>query len=272
MYYLYTVEQYRLRLMKTQAGKPLNWLFLPGGPGLGSESLFTLIEGLNLEGSLWAIDYPGDGSNRIPSIDYSTWFSGLSNLVQSLSNVILVAHSFAGMLSLSVPALNELLTGLVLINSAPGNQWMQALKDAKDRYRLVNNHDLLKQYYSLPSDQLLKQLSLASIPLSFTPKSAAQGKKILNDLPFNHQTYDWAMMNFHPHYQHLWIPDKIPTLIIGGEYDYITPYHLFSNNNQFARNNIHQYCIKDAGHFAWLDDMAIVADLFKEFQNQLPRY
>ena len=61
--YLWSKSGARLQFIKSQGGDPLNWLFLPGGPGLGSESLYQLTECLNLPGSLWHLDLPGDGSN-----------------------------------------------------------------------------------------------------------------------------------------------------------------------------------------------------------------
>lgn len=33
----------RLQFIKSSGDEPLNWVFLPGGPGLGSESLYPLI-------------------------------------------------------------------------------------------------------------------------------------------------------------------------------------------------------------------------------------
>jgi len=44
----------------------LNWLFLPGGPGLGSESLHELVAAVQTPGTSWLVDLPGDGSNIDP--------------------------------------------------------------------------------------------------------------------------------------------------------------------------------------------------------------
>ena len=43
---------------------PWNWLFVPGGPGVGSESLAGLVAAVRPPGTCWLVDLPGDGSNR----------------------------------------------------------------------------------------------------------------------------------------------------------------------------------------------------------------
>ncbi|MGH1391839.1 MAG: hypothetical protein ACRAUZ_17020, partial [Aeromonas jandaei] len=66
----YTPSRIRMRCVSRSAGK-YNWLLLPGGPGLGSESLQMLAEQLTVNGTVWLIDLPGDGSNT-DMIDHTT--------------------------------------------------------------------------------------------------------------------------------------------------------------------------------------------------------
>src|ERR1700733_4332531 len=93
--YLWTKSKARLNLVKTQRGENYNWLFLPGGPGLGSESLNGLAEILHLPGSVWHVDFPGDGSNTTTDDAeyFSHWSEALIEVTSALENVILVAHS-----------------------------------------------------------------------------------------------------------------------------------------------------------------------------------
>src|SRR5205807_21926 len=112
----YSKDGFRLTFVKSREGFPFNWLFLPGGPGLGSESLKDLTAMLELTGTIWHVDYPGDGSNRdIEHVDFTKWPEGLVNLVQTLEHVIIVAHSFGGMLTLTIPELEKHLDGIVLL-------------------------------------------------------------------------------------------------------------------------------------------------------------
>jgi hypothetical protein len=58
----YTPAGVRLRLRSSSAGG-LNWLLLPGGPGIGSESSIELAGAMQVPGSIWLVDLPGEGSN-----------------------------------------------------------------------------------------------------------------------------------------------------------------------------------------------------------------
>ena len=66
-----------------------------------------------------------------------------------------------------------------------------------------------------------------------------------------------------------WVPENIPTLIIGASEDCITPITLFENDKRFSRNNIHIEKIQDAGHFPWLEKMEVVKGKFKSFIDKI---
>ncbi len=124
---LWTKSKARLRFLKTNPGN-YNWLFLPGGPGLGSESLTGLTDLLNLPGSTWQLDLPGDGSNTTG--DFSRWPEALIEAVSALPHVILVAHSSGGMFALATPEVENKLRGLVLMDSAPDASWQTSFAAA----------------------------------------------------------------------------------------------------------------------------------------------
>jgi hypothetical protein len=78
---LYTHDHFRLTFIKSSPGYPFNWLFLPG------ESLNELTAALQVTGTVWHVDYPGDGSNRgRETPDYGNWSAGLEGLIQSLNH------------------------------------------------------------------------------------------------------------------------------------------------------------------------------------------
>lgn len=62
-HYLWTKLKARLLFISANNKASYNWIFVPGGPGLGSEYLLNLIELLHLPGIVWQFDFPGDGSN-----------------------------------------------------------------------------------------------------------------------------------------------------------------------------------------------------------------
>lgn len=70
-------------------------------------------------------------------------------------------------------------------------------------------------------------------------------------------------------YDTKWIPEKVPTMIISGTRDCITPYILFEQDSRFHRPNIEHVVIKEGGHYAWVDHPAEVQDAFQAFYLKL---
>ncbi|MEV6682276.1 alpha/beta hydrolase [Streptomyces erythrochromogenes] len=103
------------------------WLFVPGGPGLGSESVLGLVRAAGVPGTAWLVDLPGEGSNRglpqVPDSPYEGWPDVLTEAAESLDDVIMVGHSTGGMFLLSLPELEAHLAGLCLVSSAPHAGW-----------------------------------------------------------------------------------------------------------------------------------------------------
>ena len=123
----WTPSGVRLR-RRTQRPGPLNWLFLPGGPGIGSESLHELVDSAELPGITWMVDLPGDGSNTgapgAPADPYALWPHVLLEAADAVPNPVYVGHSTGGMYLLSTPELETRLTGLILAGTAPNASWM----------------------------------------------------------------------------------------------------------------------------------------------------
>lgn len=269
--YIWTTLKARLLLVKTQAGAPYHWLFLPGGPGLGSESLYELTKGLQLPGSIWHLDLPGDGSNVTPNnMEYfSRWSDALIEAVQVFDNVILVAHSTGGMYALSTPELENLLTGLVLMDSAPNASWQTMFLEYVTQHPIAEMEKLLQIYTETPSNETLKKLTIASAPYLFTKKAFSKGISILETLPINYETCDWSAKHFDATYKAKWIPKNLPTLIFAGEEDHITPFNLFALSEPFQRDNILIREIKSAGHYPWLDNFEQINAVFNEYCQRL---
>ena len=118
----------RLQRVHQNSNSQYNWLFLPGGPGLGSESLSDLIKILSLPGAIWYLDLPEDGSNTTDDkFSFSNWSISLIEATKALDQVILVAHSSGGMFALATPELEDNLLGLVLMDSSPNASWQNFL-------------------------------------------------------------------------------------------------------------------------------------------------
>lgn len=262
---VWTKAKARLQLVGEENSAQANWVFLPGGPGLGSESLSGLIELLQLPGSVWRLDLPGDGSNV--EHQFSNWSQGLIEAVQSLPNVILVAHSTGGMFALASPELEQHLLGLILMNSAPSAGWQNVFMQYAQDHPLADNgaEEIQQSYETNPSNELLRELTLIGAPYISTPKSLNDIRQMLRSLPFNHQSHRWAERNFDSTYQAQWVPQQLPTLIFSGSHDPITPLKLFTETEQFQRDNIRMREIENASHFPWFDNPEQIQQVFAEY-------
>lgn len=257
--------------MSANPGINCNWLFLPGGPGLGSESLNGLAEILYLPGNVWHVDFPGDGSNTTKDDieHFAHWSQALIEVTSALANVILVAHSSGGMFALATPALENILIGLVLMDSAPNALWQRFFAQYVKENPLIEAEKLQILYNNDPSNETLKKLTIACAPYFSTKISLHRIMHLLESLPFNYKTHLWAEKNFDQTYQAQWIPKTLPTLIFAGEQDHITPLKLFIESDDFKRSNILIREIKNGSHFPWLDNPTQVKEIFKEFCQKL---
>lgn len=270
---VYTTSRARLQRVNSSENKDLNWLFLPGGPGLGSESLLSFIDILNLPGSFWLLDLPGDGSNTTSNNadSFSRWPKALIEAASQFHPVILVAHSTGGMYALSLPELEGLLKGLVLLDSAPSAVWQASFAEVVKKFPGTGIELIQENYEKNPNNQSLKELTLASAHYLFTKKGLSSGLELLRTLPYNYETCQWSAAHFDQTYEAKWIPQTIPTLILAGEEDCLTPLQLFQDDQRFSRENIHFQSIKEAGHFPWIENPVAVAKALSTYADALKK-
>ncbi|MGH2612188.1 MAG: alpha/beta fold hydrolase, partial [Rhabdochlamydiaceae bacterium] len=216
---------------------------------------------------IWRLDLPGDGSNTTSNNyeSFSHWSSALTEAVSQFKHVILVAHSTGGMYVLSTPEVENFLDGLVLLDSAPNAEWQISFEKVLKNFPIPELEALQATYNKNPSNKALKRLTIASAPYLFTKKGLADGVKMLESLPYNYEACQWSEEHFDRTYRAKWIPQTIPTLILSGEHDLITPLRLFTEAEQFHRDHIEIKSIKNAGHFPWIENPQDVVVAFKEY-------
>jgi len=264
------IDNYRLNKIKSDPNTSLNWIFLPGGPGMGAEYLIDFATKLNVPGSIIICDFPGDGSNRnVDQINYTLWKDGLLNLVKELQPCILVTHSFSGMFALTIPELESYIKGLIIISSAPNKGWMLELANSTKHYNLPDLSSSLKEFYKNPVDENLKNIFYATKAYLFLPHEIEKGNVILETTPFNGKSRMWADLNFHPIYEHKWIPQTLPTLIIGSKDDRLLPSKLMEQQKGFHRPNIEFLTLQNAGHFPWISEFKAIEDALILFNNRV---
>lgn len=259
----------RYTLVEDNNNSNINWVFMPGGPGADSRYLRSLIDVLDLPGKAWLIDLPGNGDNPAPaSYDFHQWLKLMPEVASQFDNCIIVGHSLGGMLPLLTPDLESKLTGLVIINSSPSLWTDESAKLFKKNKipQLPEREAFFKNKTQENYNQLLK----AYIPYYFNKDAADKGYKLFQDLPFPIDTMltVFGIMQ-EIKYDAKWIPQQVPTLIIGGDQDYINPYSLYEKDRRFDRKNIRKVLIKGCGHWCWIEKPVDVHNAFSMFMNDL---
>jgi pimeloyl-ACP methyl ester carboxylesterase len=268
---LFTPSGVRLR-RRVQGDRALNWLMLPGGPGIGSESLQELADALDVPGSVWMVDLPGDGSNTAApgagDDPFAQWPGVLVEAAQALPNCVYVGHSTGGMYLLATPQLEAEIVGLALISSAPDASW-------RPRYVAMTQADPLPEvaaaaavYERAPANETLLDLAVASAPWNFEPLGLAAGRDLLARMPYNGAAVDWSDKHFDHTYRKAWWPQRLPTLIVSGECDRIVWQGAWEAA-EFQGANVTHATIAGGGHFPWIENPGAVREAFSALAERV---
>lgn len=247
----------------------LNWLLLPGGPGIGSESLLELADCMQVLGSIWLVDLPGDGSNASTLNDsFESWPQVLLEATEDLSHCIYAGHSTGGMYLLSTPALAGRIDGLALLDTAPDCGWLPMFEAMTRSHPLPAFEAAATRYAEQKTAGNLTALVVASAEWNFTPSGLAAGRELLARMPYNSAAIEWSDRHFDRSYEARWWPTDIPVLRLYGEHDRIVSQAGW-NTPKYATPNVMVRAIPEAGHFPWIENPGAVTEAFRQFALKL---
>ncbi|MES2215156.1 MAG: alpha/beta hydrolase [Pseudomonadota bacterium] len=268
-HYFYDENNVRYTLVSTRGGKAINWIFIPGGPGFDSSGFRSLTDILDLPGNVWLIDLPGNGSHIVKKDDFDAWFKIFVQAVKRFQNPVVVGASWGGMLTLSSPELENILAGCVIMNSSP-TLWFEAAFARAKELNLPSFEKEMTEYFKNPNQEAFNAAVNACMPYYFPPHSIERGRILVNNAPFAMKPAMWWQKKAaEMPYNATWVPQQVKTLIIGAEFDAMTPFVLFQKDARFKRDNIKMAFIKDAGHFPWVEQPKEVKRLFDRFTRSL---
>ncbi|KGP63115.1 hydrolase [Legionella norrlandica] len=261
---------YGYRLNQIQEGSEKNWLFLPGGPGLGSEYLTHFCSNLAIQGTVILVDFPKDGTNKEGQLDFTFWQKGLIALLQSFNNPILVTHSFSGMFAMNLPEIENHLGGLILMNTTTSNTFFQHVSEMRHKHHLPDLVPAASQYHLDPSDETYKKFWDTYKYYCFTKEELPLGEQMMNLFAYNNDSYHYAIEHFYLDFHYKWHPQAIPAMTIASEFDYICPPAIFIKDKNFQSKNIMNKMIYNAGHCPWILHLEEVQQCFDEFSSIIP--
>ena len=269
---LFTPSGVRLRQHSQRPGA-LHWLLLPGGPGIGSESLDELAAALRVPGTIWLVDLPGDGSNRtapgMASDPFTAWPQVLIEAADAVPNPVYVGHSTGGMYLLATPKLASRVLGLALLDTAPDAAWHAEFVAMTQRDPLPEVERATAIYEQDPRDENIAAIAVASAAWNFTPPGLAAGRELLARMPYNSAAVAWSDAHFDHIYKAVWWPDAIPVLVLAGADDRIV-WQGGWHESRFHTPNALFRRISDGGHFPWIENPAAVSAAFDELAGRIP--
>lgn len=271
----FTPSGVRLRLHARRPGA-LNWLLLPGGPGIGSESLEGLAAALGVPGSIWLVDLPGDGSNRAapgaPADPFSVWPGAIAEAAEAVDEPVFAGHSTGGMYLLATPALAARVRGLALLDTAPDAAWhprFVAMASANPLPEVDAASAIYEAAQGVAArDATLADVAVASAPWNFTPAGLEAGRALLAAMPYNAAAVDWSDAHFDHIYQAAWWPTDIPVLRLAGAEDRIVWQGGWADR-RFQTPNVIARSIPGAGHFPWIENPAAVRAAFDDLAARI---
>ena len=207
-------------------------------------------------GTCWLVDLPGDGSNTAapgaPDDPYEQWPHIVGQALEALPNPVAVGHSTGGEYLLATPAAEPLLTGLVLISTAPHAGWMPIFAEMTRTDPLPEVDAATARYEADPTVATLRDLAVASAPWNFAPDGLVAGTRLLVEMPYNPAAVAWSDESFDHDYVAAWWPERLPTLIVSGAADRIVTQRLW-DEPRYQGPNVTRAVIDGAAHFPWID-------------------
>lgn len=267
---LYDQNNVRFTLVASNKGENINWLFLPGGPGCDSSYLDSLISILPpLPGNLWYLDFPGNGSHDVQKEHFDSWLSIFTQTISGFNDVVLVGHSFGGMMPLLFTECEELLSGFIILNSSP-TLWLEEAVKFASKHSLPDLSKEMQDFTLNPTQATFKVALDACMPYYFPKESLEKGRELLSSVPCAFEPAVWWQRKaVEIKYNAIWVPQKVPTLIVSSEFDAICPSVLYDNDNRFNRSNIQKIHINGAGHMPWVERPEKVREAFETFAINL---
>jgi len=264
-----TPSRVRMRRHSTREGD-LNWLLLPGGPGIGSESLHELADAMDVPGSIWLVDLPGDGSHTDHGLanPFDAWPQVLLEAAQAVPNAVFAGHSTGGMYLLATPALRDHVRGIALLDTAPNHDWHAGYVQMTIDDPLPRFNEAAAIYEGNKTFDNLTTLVVESAEWNFEPGSVEAGRALLSRMPYNAAAVDWSDANFDHTYTARWFPTDIPVLRLWGDNDRIVSQAAW-DDPRYQTPNVLARSIPGAGHFPWIENPAAVTAAFRDFAARI---
>ena len=275
-----TVNGTRLYYETMGKGRPI--MFMHGGLGVDHTFFLPWLEPLADEFQLIFYDHRGNGRSERPEtlqgVTHDTWAADADALRQhlGLDKMVLLGHSYGGFLCLEYALrYQQHLAGLIPLCTAPDFSNSQvALDNALARSTPEMAETVLKGLSNpFPDDAAYATFMHTIMPLYF--KNTENAKRMPDGELYSYSSlaHNYAFSTTVPAYN---VSDKIssikvPTLVISGADDWITPsaegyrIHQAISGSDFV-------VFQQSGHMPFIEEQDAFLKLIREWVNKLPAF
>ena len=255
-----------LKLIKDNQAKK-NLVCVPGGPGLGPIS-FELMAEFITAGNIYFY-YPS-GTDGKPvneqALDYENQLKELESQINSVENVVLLGHSFGGILATDLTIRNPDKVSALVCMAAPFSK--DVFKSASDAFSEVQNAESAKineKFQNDPTDENYKKWFSHYAALYFKNGNDEAGKQMILSDSACAKSYLAARSESAQKEFLIDEIEKINTakLFIMGSEDALLKKELLSQDAM--KGKFRMKTIKDAGHFVHFDQPEEVANVIDAF-------
>lgn len=244
-------------------GQPM--LMMHGGLGLDHTSYWPTFEPISTQAQLILYDHRGNGRSQRPDsfdgITHDTWIDDADALRAQLGHekIILFGHSYGGFLAQDYAIkYGHHLTGLVLCSTAPVLDYMDIIQANAAARGTAEQLDALGQVFGRPmaDDEEWRKMWNVILPFyfkAFDPELAAEmdQKTSYSGAAWNHcNAHCLPVFNALPNLAKI----KVPTLIISGADDWITPPEQGGRRIHEAIPHSEFVVFENSGHWPFLEE------------------
>jgi proline iminopeptidase len=246
-------------------GRPL--LLMHGGLGLDHTYFRPWLDSLSERVQLIYYDHRGNGRSQRPEsfvgIGHDTWAADADafRAYLGLDRIILFGHSYGGFLAQEYALrYGQHLDGLILSCTAPALDYPEVIRaNAVARAstpQQIEGVNRFLQAEALPSDAALKETLALVLPFYFKHYDSQVGKELGRKIHYSAAASNHVFSTCVPSFNTLSHLSEItvPTLVIAGRDDWITPPRQGAERIHAALPNSELVIFEESGHFPFIEE------------------
>ena len=274
------IDQTELFYTTLGQGRPL--LLMHGGLGLDHTYFRPWLDPLGEWVQLIYYDHRGNGRSHRPEsfigIGHDTWAADADALraYLGLGQIILFGHSYGGFLAQEYALrYGQHLDGLILSCTAPALDYPEVIRaNAVARAstpQQVEGVNRFLQAEAFPSDVALEETLALILPFYFKHYDAKVGKEIGKGIHYSAAASNHVFSTCIPSFNTLSRLSEItvPTLVIAGRDDWITPPRQGAERIHAALPNSELVIFEESGHFPFIEEQAKFLSIVGEWIARL---